>query len=257
MNCRQRLFSLLLIFTALALLAGCGVKGPVTRLPQPRPSAPADMTLHQSGDDLLLSWELPRTNQDGSELTDLAAFRVYRQQFEPDEDCPDCRNDLTLWRLVELDYLRHAQLRGRRLYLTDRGLQAGQGYRYKVVPYNRWGASGAYVEQRQVLATPPPAPRALQARPSADGLQLSWQAPAELPEGMELLGYQLYRRRPGQTFGPAPRNRELLNQPRFEDSNFEAGRSYVYAVRTIVMQNGRVLESALSNTLVVTPRRGF
>lgn len=257
MNCRQRFYSLLSILVFLALLAGCGVKGPVRPLAQPLPAAAQDLTLHQSGDGLILSWELPRTNQDGSELTDLAGFRVYRQQFEPGEDCPDCRDNAPLWRLVDLDYLRNVQLRNRRLFLADTGLQAGQGYRYKVVPYNRWNQDGASSEERQVLATPPPAPVGLQVRYDDGRVLLSWQPPESLPEGAELLGYQLYRRRPGRTFGAAPRNSELLSQPRFEDRGFENGRSYVYAVRTIVRQDGRILESNLSDTLVAAPRSGF
>lgn len=256
MNCRLRpLFTLLCLFL-LALLSGCGIKGPVRPLAQPLPAAPPEMSLHQQGDDLLLSWALPRLNQDGSELTDLAGFRVYRRAFEPGEDCPDCRNDAPLWRLVELDYLRHAQRRNGRLFLLDSSLQAGQGYYYKVVPFNRWGQSGPAIEQRQVLASPPPAPAGLSAERSNGSLLLKWQVPV-LSDDMELLGYHIYRRRPGYAFAAAPRNGKLLDEPRFEDSGFEPGRTYVYAVRTLVRQNGEVRESALSDTLVVTPRSGF
>ncbi len=256
MNCRPRPGTLMMALLFLVLLAGCGTKGPVRPLAQPLPAAPPEMTLHQQGDGLLLSWSLPRSNQDRTEMTDLAGFRVYRQSFEPEEDCPDCRNDAPLWRLVELDYLGHAQRRNGRLFLLDNGLEPGLGYSYKVVPFNRWGQDGHPIERRQTLATPPPPPLGLQAQRGNGRLLLSWQA-AELPEGMELLGYQLYRRRPGRAFGAAPRNEELLSQPRFEDSGFETGRSYVYAIRTVVRQAEQVLESALSDTLVITPQGSF
>ncbi|MCD4688827.1 MAG: fibronectin type III domain-containing protein [Desulfuromonadaceae bacterium] len=252
MNCRLHSVTLTLTLLLLILLVGCGTKGPVRPLAQPLPAAPPEMTLHQQGDGLLLSWSIPRTNQDGSELTDLAGFRVYRQSFDPVEDCPDCRDNAPLWRLVELDYLGHTQRRNGRLFLLDNGLEAGRGYSYKVVPFNRWGQDGPPIERRQTLAMPPPAPTAPKAKQQDSGLLLSWQA-AELPEGMKLVGYQVYRRRPGRAFDAAPRNDKLLSQPRFMDSGFEANHSYVYAIRTVARQAEQVLESALSETLVVTP----
>lgn len=252
MNSRLRPVILIFAILFLALTAGCGVKGPVQPLAQPAPNAPSEITLHQQGNALLLSWGLPRSNQDGSELTDLAGFRVYRQSFDPAEDCPDCRDDAPLWKLVELDYLGHAQRRNGRLFLLDNDLEAGLGYSYKVVPFNRWGQDGKSDEKRQTLAVPPPAPAAPKGKRTNGSVLLSWET-AELPEGMELIGYQVYRRRPGRAFGAAPRNDTLLSEPRFTDSGFETDRSYVYAVRTVAQQAGQVLESALSETLVITP----
>ncbi len=252
MNCQLRAFLRMLVLLSLVLLAGCGTKGPVRPLAQPLPSAPPEMTLHQQGDALLLNWSQPRSNQDGSELTDLAGFRVYRQSFDPKKDCPDCRDNAPLWRLVELDYLKHTQRRNGRLFLLDNGLKPGLGYSYKVVPFNRWGQDGPPIERRQTLAVPPPAPAAPKAERQNGRLQLSWEA-AELPVDIELLGYQVYRRRPGRVFSAAPRNEELLSQPRFVDSGFETDRTYVYAVRTVAQQAEKMLESALSDTLVITP----
>ncbi len=252
MNSRLRPVILILALLLLAPLAGCGAKGPVQPLAQTAPNAPSEITLHQQGNALLLSWSLPSKNQDGSELTDLAGFRVYRQSFDPVEDCPDCRDNAPLWKLVELDYLGHAQRRNGRLFLLDDELEAGLGYSYKVVPFNRWGQDGKPVGKRQTLAVPPPAPAAPKGERQNGRVLLSWET-AELPEGMELLGYQVYRRRPGRAFGAAPQNNMLLSEPRFTDSGFETNRSYVYAVRTVAQQTGQVLESALSETLVITP----
>jgi len=252
MNCRLRTITLILVLLSLLLPAGCGTKGPVRPLAQPLPAAPSEMTLHQQGDALLLSWSQPRSNQDGSELTDLAGFRVYRQSFDPVEDCPDCRHNGPLWRLVNLDYLEHAQRRNGRLFLLDNNLEPGMGYSYKVIPFNRWGQDGPSIERRQTLAMPPPAPTAPKAEGQNGDLLLSWQT-VELPADMELLGYQVYRRRPGRAFAAAPRNPELLNQPHFVDRGFETGHSYVYAIRTVARQAEQVLESALSDALIITP----
>ncbi len=254
---RRQLFFYLLILCSAALHFGCGVKGPVKPLPQPLPEAAAQLTLHQQGEGLLLSWSLPRRNQDGSPLTDLAGFRIYRQRFEPQQDCPDCRQDWPLWRLLELDYLGPAQLRNGRLFVLDSDLEPGQGYSYRVTPFNRWGQDGPSVEARQILEPPPAPPLGLQAQRQEDLLRLRWQEPT-LTEGMKLLGYQVYRRRPGAVFEAAPRNPELLQQPTFEDTDFDGtGRSFVYAVRTVVQKADQVLESALSKPLVITAPGNF
>ncbi len=239
------------------LLVGCGIKGPVQPLAQSRPSAATELTLQQQGEGLLLRWRLPQSNQDGSPLTDLAGFRIYRTAFDLEQDCPDCRQDWPLWRRVELDYLQSAQLRRGELYLLDRDLDTRQSYSYRVIPFNRWGQDGPAVEARQDLLPPPPAPFGLQARRGEDRLTLSWEEP-KLGDGVERLGYRIYRRRPGQVFPTAPLNPTLLTQPFFEDRDFDkSARSYVYGVRLLVRQQDRVLESDLSTPLVVTAPTGF
>ncbi len=239
------------------LLTGCGVKGPVQPLAPSRPAAATDLTLQQQGEGLLVRWRLPQSNLDGSPLTDLAGFRVYRTAFDPDRDCPDCRHDWPLWRRVELDYLQAGQLYRGELLLPDRDLDIRQSYGYRVVPFNRWGQDGPAVEASQNLLPPPPAPSGMQVRRAEDHLVLSWEEP-DLAEGTEKLGYRIYRRRPGQAFGAAPLNPVLLTKPFFEDRNFEPGaRSYVYGVRLLVRWQDRILESDLSPPLVVSAPAGF
>jgi hypothetical protein len=235
-----RMLTTFLSLLLMAMLAGCGKKGPVRPLRQPVPGAVEDFSLRQQGDRMLLVWTLPRQNEDGTPPTDLAGFRIYRGIFESGDECPECLETPTLWLLVDLEYLRSVQR-------VDPGLQPGLGYQYRIIPFNRWGQDGKPALQRQVLTEPPPAPAEVGAEDKDGRLLVTWQPAPSLPDGMEPLGYNLYRRRPGRAFPPAPLNREPIAETRFEDTDFAAGKTYMYAVRTVVRQDGRVLESRLSD----------
>jgi len=242
-----------LLLLALPLAAGCGRKGPVRPQRQPLPAAPEQLVLRQQGDQVLLSWSAPRANQDGSLLTDLAGFRILRMTYDPTEDCPDCRDTSVVLRQIDLEYLRETQFMAGRYFSTDTGLTAGQGYQYRIVPFNRWGQDGASVVERIALVAVPPAPEGLQAQGLNGQLQLTWAPVTNLPTGMELLGYNVYRRRPGRPFVTAPLNRAPLSEAGFEDRDAEPGITYLYAVRSLVRQQDREVESNLSRAVVATP----
>jgi hypothetical protein len=244
------------VLTLLCLLAGCGRKGPVRPQRQPLPAAPEQLVLRQQGTQMLLAWTMPQSNQDGSELTDLAGFKVMRMDFDPTEDCPDCRDTSTLLRQVELEYLRDVRSANGRFFLTDPDLEEGRGYQYRIIPYNRWGQDGTPVAGRQVVTIIPPPPQEVEATATDGLLTLTWQAPQDLGANMELLGYNVYRRRPGRPYAMAPLNPQPLSAPRFEDRRFQSGRTYLYAVRSVVRYQQREVESRLSKAVVATPYTG-
>ena len=123
-------------------------------------------------------------------------------------------------------------------------------------PYNRWGQDGTPVTQRQVLSVIPPAPEAVEAETGDGVLILTWQAPQALAADVELLGYNVYRRRPGRPFAIAPLNPRPVTETRFEDRAFTSGSTYLYAVRAVVRQQQREVESRLSKAVIATPWAG-
>lgn len=253
MRRRHQGFLLLALLMVLGLCAGCGRKGPVRPQRQPLPAAPEQLVLRQQGTQMLLSWAMPQRNQDDTELTDLAGFKVMRMDFDPTEDCPDCRDTSVLLRQVELDYLRDVQSRNGHYFLADPDLEEGRGYQYRIIPYNRWGQDGTPVAARETLSVIPPAPQAVEAE-TADGvLTLTWQKPQGLTDDMALIGYNVYRRRPGRPYAVAPLNAQPLSEARFEDRVFQSGRTYLYAVRAVVLHQQREVESRLSKAVIATP----
>ena len=245
-------FSILLII--LLLLAGCGRKGPVQPLRQPLPAAPEALMVQQLGMRFLVAWNLPRSNQDGSPLTDLEGFRVFKMRYDLAQDCPECRDTSVLLLEVDTEYLREVRRVGDRLFLWDDEVEAGFGYQYSVVPHNRKGRDGEAVRLRVPFVQPPAAPAGLAAESRDRLVRLRWQAVAA---GEDLLGYNLYRRKADEPFPLAPQNREVLSETAFEDFDVENGQNYVYAVRTVVRSLGERVESTLSGPAQATPQAGL
>jgi hypothetical protein len=253
MRRRPQAMPLLVLLLMFGLLAGCGRRGPVRPVRQPLPAAPEQLVLRQQGTQMLLSWSMPQRNQDGTELTDLAGFKVMRMDYDPTEDCPDCRDTSILLRQIELEYLRDVQSVDGRFYLADPDLEEGRGYQYRIIPYNRWGQDGTPVSGREVFSIIPPAPENVQAETTDGVLTLTWRAPQDMGSDMQLLGYNVYRRRPGRPFAVAPLNRQPLSATLFEDHSFKSGNTYLYAVRAVVLLHHRGVESRLSKAVVATP----
>lgn len=240
----------------LGLLAACGVKGPLVPLRKPLPVAPAGLSVRQLDGQFLLSWGIPQKNQDGTPLTDLAGFRVFRMRYNPAEDCPECRDTSVLFRQIDLDYLHEARRIGTRLYLRDDELDLGYGYRYRVVSFTRSGFGGAATVAKRIFLAPPPAPTGLSATALDHLVRLSWEPLGTTPPHGKLLGYNVYRRVGDRPFPPDPVNSTVLSTPRFEDFGATNDTSYHYAVRSVVQVQKQTIESALSAEVAATPRRG-
>jgi predicted small lipoprotein YifL len=252
----MKLHPLLILLIALTLLAGCGRKGPVRPALLPLPEAADNVVLQQRGDSLLLAWNIPTRNQDGSALTDLQGFRIFRMRFDPQKDCPECRDTSILLSDLDLEYLRQAWRIGERLYLRDGDLQAGFGYRYRIIPVTRAGHEGATATIQGVYLPPPPAPTSLNAEGLDRMVRLNWQSVPDERADAEQLGYRVYRRLDEQPFPPQPLNRQPLIEPLFEDFGLENGRRYHYSVTTVVRIGELTVESALSESASATPEEG-
>jgi predicted small lipoprotein YifL len=246
----------LLLLVILLSLTACGRKGPVQPLLRPLPDAPEQVLLEQKGERFLLSWGIPRQNQDGSPLTDLQGFHLYRMRYDPTQECPECRDTSTLLRQVDIEYLREVRRIDQRLYFWDADLAPGVGYLYRVVPYTRAGREGASAQARRVFFDPPAWPTGLEATGHDRLVRLAWDAVEEEREGAELLGYHVYRRLPREDLPPMPISRTIQEKPSYEDFSVENDRTYVYTVRTVIRIGEFTLESASGEPVEVTPREG-
>jgi predicted small lipoprotein YifL len=248
----------LLVILALLLItaSGCGRKGPVRPALLPLPAAPENIALQQRGDSMLLSWDIPNRNQDGSALTDLQGFRISRMRFEAQKDCPECRDTSSLLDEIDLDYLRQAQRVGNRLYFGDGALQTGFGYRYHVVPFTHSGREGARATIQSTYLPPPPAPTGLLASGLDRMARLQWQGVTDQRPEAVLMGYRVYRRLDEQLFPPQPVNRLPVLEPGYNDFGLENGRRYHYSVTTVVRLGELTVESALSESTAMVPEAG-
>jgi hypothetical protein len=73
-----------LLFLFLLLVAGCGAPGePVPPAP-PTPVAITDLTAHQAGDAVQLSFTMPNKSTLGEKLQEVPTLEVLRGSFKPD-----------------------------------------------------------------------------------------------------------------------------------------------------------------------------
>ncbi len=247
---------LILLVPALLLLSGCGKKGPVRPLRQPLPSAVEKLTVRQLGLQLVIAWDIPKTNQDGSPLTNLQGFRIFKMKYDLTEDCPECRDTSVLMQQIDIEYLQQAERLGNRIFIRDAELTPDAGYQYRVVPFNSKGRDGLPARERVPFLTPPPPPRQLRASGHDRLVRLDWQPVNALRQGVELIGYRLYRRFPDEPFGPLPINGEPAAGISFEDFAVENGQDYVYTIRSVVRILDREVESPPSEAAQARPRAG-
>jgi predicted small lipoprotein YifL len=240
----------------LTVAAGCGRKGPVRPALLPLPAAAENLSLQQRGDSLLLAWDIPARNQDGSAPTDLQGFRIFRMRIEPQTDCPECRDASSLLYDLDLEYLRQARRVGERLYMQDGPLQAGFAYRYRIIPVTRAGREGAAATIQQNYLPAPPAPAELVASGLDRMVRLRWQGVADDRADGEPSGFRVYRRLDGALFPPVPVNRQPLVEPFFEDFGLQNGQLYHYSVTAVIRVGEQTVESALSESASAIPEEG-
>jgi hypothetical protein len=250
---RLRWITLVLL---ILLLFACGKKGPVRPLKTKSPGPVTALELRQQGEALLISWQLPSNNLDGSVLETPPTLDIYRMTFDPQADCPECFDRSTLLASIEADLPEPARKVGNRYLLLDRQVQAGVGYQYKLVARNAAAETSPATILRQTFTEPVAAPQQLAISPQNRSITLNW-LPGNLAAGDTLLGYQLYRQAAGEPRSPYPLNREPLQKTGFEDFNLENGRSYSYWIRALVQRQQLTVEGIASAELSAIPQAGL
>lgn len=244
-----------LLLSLLLATGGCGTVGPVQPLQKALPAAVSNATLQQKGAALLLAWDIPTSNQDGSALVDLAGFAVYKSDYDLARGCPECRPPKNLLRKIDLAYYRSNNRNSRRIYLWDSAVEEEVGYSYKIVPYTAAGHEGGAILLHRPCFTNASAVTELTAQGLDRQIRLKWLAAEEHRQGIDLLGYNIYRRSGKDYFAATALNEQPIAATSYNDLNVENDSDYTYAVRTVIAIGDEQLESALSVEAVARPRR--
>ena len=242
------MFAFLLVFS----ISSCGVKGPVKPPLSRSPSAATGLTARQIGDRLLISWNLPKTNQDGSPL-ELQGFEVFRNPFDPASGCPDCGMPEIPYRDIDLEYLRDVTRDGDRLLIEETSLTAGRGYFYRIVPVNTKGGEGASATIQTVFHPVPFPPRQPIATRETRGMRLRWSASAAETREAGFLGYNVYRHKKDQFRPMIPINKEYLIDTTFLDLQADPEEMASYTLRSVWRIGDQVLETSDSEPATATP----
>jgi hypothetical protein len=244
----------------LALLApACGKKGPPLP-PNPRGPLPAtEVAARQLGGDVLVTFRVPepRGQQPARQPVRAELIRVaYAPGYEAQPDPSVFRRRGELVAILEGDPLPSGELRrlvdGAIDQLQDGGI--GSTLRYAVRVRDRRGRSSPLVVARDLVPVAPlPAPTALQAEPTADGVRLVWTKPAV--EGQ--LRYNVYRAAPGEEPAPDPLNPQPLSVTEFLDGNVTVAESYLYTVRVALAESAPYREGEPSLPLEIRAEDRF
>lgn len=239
----------------LLLLAGCGQKGPVRPLRTNNPGPVTALEVRQQGAALVIGWQLPSRNQDGSLSKTPPTVDIYRMTFDPLNDCPECFDRSTLLVSIEAELPAPAVKVGDRYLLHDRQVQADVGYQYKLVTRNRADATGPAQLLRLAVSEPVAAPQQARITVQDRSLRLQWQPPL-LTTNDQLLGYQIYRQAAGEPLPIMALNPQPWQETGFEDFNLENGRSYSYWIRALIERQQQQVEGLATGALVATPQAG-
>ena len=252
----RALRSALILTTGLLLItmtAACGKKGPVRPKLATLPSAPQEVTLQQQGNLFVLGWSIPSTNQDGSNADELAGFRIKRLIYDAIDGCPTCREPLEEVAELDLSFPAPGQRIGNRIYWRDLDIRIGSGYSYAIAPLTVGDVEGPAATVHRAAQPPPPSPTALQVEAGDARVAVQWVAPA-LSGGMELVGYNLYRRQSKRPFPIVPVNTKPLQATHLLDRGLDNGRAYEYRVSALVRIGDQLLESMASPGALITPK---
>lgn len=218
------LFSVALFLTALS----CGKKGDPIPRGLPIPEDIKDLSGEVKDGVLFLSFSIPKSNKDGTEIKNLEGFRVYK-------GCGGCIGAFELFRDIKIDAGQGFTLFGGRLYLFDDDLKKGQSYSYKVIPYTKAMVRGDESNIFSITweATPGP-PSGLKVKEDDESVELEWKK----EEG---LLYNIYRR-DNDVYPLFPINDRPLVSPAFKDTGLINNKRYTFEIRAVKEKNGILWE---------------
>jgi hypothetical protein len=260
----------------LALASGCAAPGEPTARHPVTPVAIADLTGHQTGSAVVLTFTLPRKSTDDAPLPESPTIEIYRVPLSPGA-APDRK---TSWRLIYTvpservgSYLSGDRIEFRDpLTPADIGSAGQHQLAYTVRTRSVKARASGDSNYFTVLISPPPdPPRDLRAAMTETAVVLSWVEPMASGNSPNTSSYRVYRAElePGQEavkdVAEAKYKSPLALQgspssPGFSDTQFDFGHTYLYLVRAVsqtLEEPAGSVESADSMPAVVTPKDTF
>jgi hypothetical protein len=240
------------------------------------PKAATDLAATQIADSILLTVTLPDQNTNGSPVSTLKTIDVFRVTQSVKEE----PLVFPLPPLTKKEFLTQATqalsipstrissyLHNKTLIIQDtpqRQVEAGlhsQLFRYVVIFVNNKGQAAGLSNQVSIqLISIPAYPEQVSVQTSEDAVILKWKPSSENRDGSKparIAGYNVYRSEQIDSFSSIPLNPVPLQQPEFQDRNFEFDKTYFYAISTIGSLRDPFAESLRSPAVEVKTRDVF
>jgi uncharacterized protein len=275
--CRHSGFALASYLLAPLCIAGCGTPGEPTAPSPPVPSAIVDLTAQQAGDGVQLTFTMPTKTITGESLGQPPAVEILRGVAKPggSTDAKSLRVvDAIPGSLVD-NYVSKGQVQFTDpLAPEETKAHPGGVFRYRV--RTRASSKRASADSNMVSVPVFPVPERVtrvDTRITESAIELSWQAPAHTSAGDPLTGapvYRIYRGELEPSFADSAasdllqakwKSRPALlassEKNSYRDVFFDFGKTYLYIVRSIVLEGNNPLESSDSAPAIVAPLDTF
>jgi hypothetical protein len=266
-----------LLFLFLLLVAGCGAPGePVPPAP-PTPVAITDLTAHQAGDAVQLSFTMPNKSTLGEKLQEVPTLEVLRGSFKPDGTVDE--KSFAVVDTVPGSLLNGYVQKGKVEFpdaISPEVLKAhaGETVIYRVRTYASPKKISANSPSASLKIYPVPAPiRSIAVELTENAIRLNWQVPARTTAGEPSGAIQEYHVYRGELDPPTAEATEkdprmgtwmtpliqiaTTAMPEYQDVGFDYGKTYAYLVRSVIQVQGAPLESSDSPLVVLTPKDTF
>jgi hypothetical protein len=265
------------ICSILLIISGCGAPGePVPPTP-PVPVAVSDLTAHQAGDGVQLTFTMPGRSITGDRLLSTPAVEILRGVTKPDGS-PDLKSlrvaDTIPGALAEKYFV------GDKVQFTDplrpEETKAQEGktaiYTVRTRLSQKRASANSNIVSLQLFPVPARV-ASVNARVTEPAIELSWPTVDRTSAGDPLavpVHYSIYRAElddasknfAGQDLSQLNLNGKLQllvsqPEPTYSDKSFDFGKTYAYVVRSAIHRDGVALESPDSMPAIVTPRDTF
>jgi hypothetical protein len=270
------------IFAVTALLAGCGAPGEPVERKAPTPTAINDLAATQQGDNVTLTFTLPKESVEGRELKQPPAIEIFRdfQSVPPASATPASGSAVpkapTLLVTIPSGMVDQYDARGQIRYADELkpedftqhpGAQALYIVRTRTSPKKESANSNAVplrVEPAGEQITD------VKAEITHQGVVLTWTPPQKSAVGPAppIALYRIFRHEVNQTTAPSPAPQSAQSQklsvqigdspvPPFRDTQAQFGKTYVYTVRSVAQYPHLQIESLDSPPITVSPLDTF
>ncbi len=265
------------LFTIFLLLAGCGAPGDPIPPSPPIPAAVTNLSAEQAGDGVQLTFTMPSKSITGERLAQPPAIEIVRGATKPDGS-PDPKTFRVVYTIpgsLADNYLAEGRIQFT-VPLSPDYSRALPGRALSYLVRTRPAKNRVSPDSNVVTVRVFPVPErisAVEARVTESAIELSWPQPAHTSGGDPLAafsGYRVYRGELDPSSAEAAskdpaqakwKSRLALLAPSdsntYRDTLFDFGKTYFYVVRTVVLVEGKPLESGDSSPAIVTPRDTF
>jgi hypothetical protein len=244
-----------------AVLTACGRKGDPTVPVRYIPGPVEDLVATPKENTVILSWNRPDKNADGSPIKDLAEFVILRADIS--EDVKEYVYKKIM--VIALDKPEPSIIKENMVYLQDAGedlsppgLNYGKTFGYKVFSINKSKILGKERETRVTLSIPPGNPDGFMATSGDARVMLNWTSPSKRIDGSELTdlrGYNIYRGREKGVYGDTPVNPGLILSQTYTDQGLENNKPYYYIIKAVNTLTPPWNEGPPSAEISVTPQK--